>query len=178
MVILKIDAKALGITGQKLVNLDKDMRKIVAKSINKGLTEGKPMAEGLITGRYNIGAPNLGIKRATAATLSGDLKGTGGMLPVSQFGPSTAGKVVSVTILRGNRKAITPGSRGPGISGAFMVGGRVMERRQPERYPIFPVMTIGIPQMLGSKAVSNPTREFMGKVSSSEYGKLVVKAIK
>lgn len=178
MIMLKIDAKSLGITGQKLVNLNRDMRKIVAKSINKGLAEGKPMAEGLITGRYNIGEPNLGIKKANAATLTGGLTASGGMLPVSQFSPSTTGNVVSVSILRGSRKAITPGSRGPGVSGAFMVHGKVMERRQAERYPIFPVSTIGIPQMLKSKAVSNPTRELMGKVSTEEYNRLVIAAVK
>ena len=35
------------------------------------------------------------------------------------------------------------------IKGAFMLNdGRVMERRQPDRTPIFPVSTIGVPQMI------------------------------
>lgn len=178
MIGLKIDAKALGITGTKLVKLEKDMRKHAAASLNKGLAEGKPMAEGLITGRYNVGAPKLGIEKASAGKLEGKLKAKGGMKHVDEFGPSSAGNVVSVSILRGSRKAITPGSRGPGVSGAFIVGGRTMERRQPDRYPIFPVMTIGYPQMLGSKAVSNPTRELMGKVASAEYKKRVLGAMK
>jgi hypothetical protein len=178
MIVLKIDAKALIPVGNKLIALTKNMNKHVAASINIGLNQGKPIAEGLITGRYNIGTPSLGIKRASAGNLSGALKGTGGMLPVSQFGPSQSGKAVSVAILRGSRKVIGPGSRGPGVSGAFMVGGRVMERRQPERYPIYPVMTIGIPQMLGSKAVSNPARDAMTKIMEADLSKRLISAIK
>lgn len=178
MIILKIDARAMIPVGNKLIALTKDIRKHVAASINVGLDQGKPMAEGLITGRYNVGSPNLEVKRASAGNLSGSLKGSGGMKPVSEFSPSVSGKVVSVSILRGSRRPIVPGSRGPGVSGAFMVGGRVMERRQPERYPIYPVMTIGIPQMLGSKAVSNPARDAMTKAMQDDLARRLASAIK
>lgn len=177
MITLTIDARDLIRVGRQLAKLSHNMTKHVATSINKGLNEGKPMAQGLITGRYNIGTPDLGTKRASAGNLEGKLVGTGGMLPVSQFSPSESGKVVSVEIIRGSRKAITPSSRGPGISGGFMARGRVMERRQDSKYPIFPVSTIGIPQMLGSKAVSNPARDYMTEITTNEVGRLFLGSV-
>jgi hypothetical protein len=177
MIALKIDASDLIKVGNQLAKVSRDMPKYTAASINKGIDQGKPMAEGLISGRYNIGTPSLATKHASAGNLEGSIVGSGGMLPVSQFSPSESGKVVSVEIIKGSRKVISSSSRGPGISGAFMAGGRVMERRQAEKYPIFPVSTIGIPQMLGSKAVSNPARDYMTDIATGEVGRLFLGSI-
>lgn len=178
MIGIKIDAHELIPIANGLANLSKGMNKYVAASINAGLDEGKPMAEGLITGRYNIGGVSLDEKKASPGNLKGKISGSGGMLPVDQFSPSEEGNIVSVEIKRGSRRPITAGSRGPGVSGAFMAGGRVMERRQASKYPIFPVSTIGIPQMLGSKAVSNPTRDKITEIASEKLGQLVIGAMK
>jgi hypothetical protein len=167
MIGITIDAKEVIAALKKCQKLSKNLRKIVAEGINKGVDKGKPDAEGMIAARYNVGAPELGIKHASAGDLKGYLQGSGGMKHVSEFAPSSDGQTVSVEIIRGNRRPIGPGSKGPGISGAFIVGGgRVMERRQPEKYPIFPVMTIGIPQMLYYKGISNPVRDGMTEVST------------
>ncbi len=180
----EIDAGDLKRAVEKLQKLDREMLPNIAKAVNKGIDVGKPHAEQMITGIYNIGSPNLGVKHATPGDLVGEVRSGGSRsLPVSQFDPSASGgpigQVVSVHIIRGNRRAIVPSSRGPGISGAFMIGdGRVMERRQDSRFPIFPVSTIGIPSMLGSKKVSNPVRDNMREITLAELVRLIFAAMK
>jgi hypothetical protein len=173
MVKLKIDARDFTKGRQKFAKMEKDIPKHVADSINKSLDVGKPQAEGAIASRYNVGNVSLKVNKASAGKLQGSLEGTGGMKRVEEFNPSMAydpygHQIVSVSIKAGSRNPILPSSRGLGF-GAFMThDGRVMERRQDARYPIFPVMTIGIPQMLGSKAVSNPVRDTMGNTVTKE----------
>jgi hypothetical protein len=166
MISFTIDASDMRRKMAKVIKFTQDFPKKTAASINKGLTEGKTFATKEITGIYNVGggSVNIVVHKASAGSLTGDIDGKGGHRHVSEFSPSVSGKVVSATIIRGSSKAITSSSRGPGVSGAFMVGGRVMERRQAERYPIFPVMTIGTPEMLGSHKVADPTQEYMGQV--------------
>lgn len=177
MIAITIDDSELRAMIAKLASVSREMRTKVAKAINEGLKEAKPFAEGLVSQTYNVATPNLGIKYAGAGNLEGYLKASGGMKPVTEFDPisngAKIGQVVSVSILRGSRKSILSSSRGPGVSGAFMIGdGRVMERRQSERFPIFPVSTIGIPQMLGSRKVSNPARDMMSEKVSDRIGQL------
>lgn len=171
---IKIDASDI-LKGQKIVaNAIKNAPKVVAASMNKALEQTNPEAAGMVSSIYNIGTPSLKVNKASAGNLVGSIEGSGGMLPVSQFGPSEEGnKIVSVSIKRGSRKPIMPSSVG---RGAFMTGdGRVMERRQDSQYPIFPVSTIGIPQMLGSKAISNPIREKIGQITIAEITKRIWK---
>lgn len=174
MVKIHIDDSELRAMIQKLSNVSREMRTQVAKAINNGLKETKPFAEGLVSQTYNVPTPNLGIKYAGAGNMEGYLKASGGMKPVTEFQPMAVGKSVSVEIIRGQRKSIVPGSRGPeSISGAFLLpDGRVMGRRQAERYPIFPVSTIGIPNMLGSKKVSNPARDRMAELIRDRIAQL------
>src|SRR5215467_6295942 len=123
MIKISIESPDFQRVGQELVGLSKNMNKYTANAINKGLTVGKPLAERMTTQTYNIGPPNLGMRKASPGDLDGWLDASGGMLPASQFDPSSTGgqhQVVSVSILRGTRKPITSSSRGPGISGAFM----------------------------------------------------------
>jgi hypothetical protein len=142
--------------------------------MNKALDITNPEAAGMVSSIYNVGTPSLKVNKASAGNLTGSLQGSGGMLPVSQFSPSEEGnRVVSVSIKRGSRKPIMPSGVG---RGAFMTGdGRVMERRQDSKYPIFPVSTIGIPQMLGSKAISNPIRDKLGEITMAEIVKRIWK---
>lgn len=173
MIGITIDTSDLMKQAARFAEVGKNINQSAAASINKGLTTGKPIAEVAISTRYNVNTPTLGIKKANAGNLMGYLKGSGGMLPLSKFNPSTSGKMVSVSIIRGTRKVVGPMSKGPGVSGAFMVGGRVMERRTSSRYPIAPVSTIGIPGMLGSQAISIPIQEQISKLASDELGKLI-----
>lgn len=173
MINLTIDTSDFLRVAEKFASVKKNINKWAAESINKGLDVGKPMAQTSISARYNVGTPALEVKKANSGNMQGSLKASGGMLPVSQFNPATTGKAVSVSIIRGSRKVVGPMSRGPGVSGAFMVGGRVMERRTSGRYPIAPVSTIGIPGMLASKAVGEPVQEKIAELTFDELKRLM-----
>jgi hypothetical protein len=177
MISLKFDARDFIRGAKKAAQLGRDFPKHTAASINKGLDKGKPDGAARVTAIYNVGECPITIHRASAGSLKGDLEASGGMKPATEFGPSSSGgqhQIVSVEIKRGSRRPIVKGSRGPGISGAFMLpDGRVMERRSESHYPINPVYTIGYPQMLGSKAVSNPVRDLMGRIAIEELRKRI-----
>lgn len=174
MLTIKIDDRQFKAMAKKLMKLTTDAPKLIANSINQGLDEGMPFAASTISSIYNIGGVEgqLAVHKASAGSLKGDITGTGGMLPVSQFSPDVSvttgsrgrpAQTITVEIKRGSRKPIMPSAMG---RGAFMIGdGRIMERRQHERFPIYPVSTIGIPQMLGSKAVSIPVQDKIGEVA-------------
>ena len=117
------------------------------------------------------------IKKASWGNLTGSLEAKGAMLPVTLFRPTVkwkpiAGKgrrqFVSATIIRGRKKL---------IRGAFMANGKVMERRQAERNPIYPVSTIGVPYMIGSLNISNQVQERMADVASRQLAHNVAREL-
>lgn len=126
--------------------------KVISESINYGLRSGSTMAAKSVTARYNIASAaikgeGLKVQKANHSNLSGFLKARGPMLPVSLFKP----KVTRLKKL-GGRQRVTAAiirKQGKVIKGAFAIlGNKIFERRQPDRLPIWPVMTIGIPYML------------------------------
>jgi hypothetical protein len=166
--MLKIDYTDLQKGLKAIDKLSRYMRKHIADSMNDGFDKGKPDAESRITNRYNVSAPNLGIKKASPGKLEGEITASGGMKKVEEFSPVIESpaprQVVSVMIIRGRRKSILPSSRGPGVSGAFMPGsGGVLERRSATSEDASPVMTIGYGQMLYYHGISNPVRDLIAK---------------
>lgn len=129
--------------------------KAAANAINKGLVAGRKVATMEIRKKYNIKSGDVKsegfkINNASWGNLTGSLDAKGPMLPVDLFAPKFTFKrtvrrgpkrqFVTVSIKRGSRKL---------VKGAFGDHfGRVLERRQPEKYPVFPVSTIGIPYMV------------------------------
>jgi hypothetical protein len=175
---ISIDTRDLQRAVKKLLKLEKDMRPNIAKAINKGLDVGKPQAETMISSIYNVPTPALGLEKANAGKLEGNIKGSGGMIPVSQFDPVAVGRSVSVSIIRGTRHRIMSTNRGRGGGAFFLPDGRVFARRGDSRYPIAPVMAIGIPRMLGSKKVSEPVRENMTNITMQELTNLIFRSMK
>jgi len=163
----------------KLLGVSKGAPKAISEAINRGLTAGQTYAVKRIRERYNATAAGLKggfrIRKASWTALGGELAARGPMLPVDIFSPSEKGgrqtrkgyiaKSVSVMIIRGSRKVISPTSRGPGISGAFMAKGKVKERRQESRYPIWPVETIGIPYMFGKMEIFESTQHRIEEIT-------------
>lgn len=149
-----------------LEGIAKGYPRAAADAINRGLVTGRKVAVMSIRGKYNIKSGDLKeqgftIKKASWGNLNGSLNAKGPMLPVQLFSPSVKFKrttkrgpkrqFVTVMIKRGSRKL---------VKGAFSDHyGRVLERRQPEKYPIFPVSTIGVPFMVGSMEISNKVQE-------------------
>lgn len=143
-----------------------------AEAINRGLIAGRQEAVKDIRARYNIKAGALKgegmvIKRANWTQIGGTLEAKGPMLPVALFSPTVKTKrvvrrgprrqFVSVTIIRGSRKL---------VKGAFMTGtGKVMERRQEARFPIFPVSTIGVPFMVGYLGIAEKVEAKIAEVT-------------
>jgi hypothetical protein len=117
-------------------------------AIVRALKRGRTIADRSIRERYGIKQQDV-LKQINVEVqgLDGTLEAKGPMLPVSMFKPkiSRTGRV-TVEILKGKRKEL----KGP----VFMKQMKVMERRQPERYPIFPVSTAGIPLMTSVPVVS------------------------
>jgi Prophage minor tail protein Z (GPZ) len=155
-----------------LENIDKGFPKAAAEAINRGLIAGRKVATKGITGRYNIRSSDVKgegmyIAKASWGNIKGALESKGSMLPVSLFSPAarfsningSKRQLVKVTIIKGNRKL---------VKGAFMTkSGRVMERRQKSRYPIFPVSTIGVPFMLGQLGISSNVQKTIETVTAA-----------
>ena len=151
-----------------LRGIAKGFPKAAAEAINRGLVAGRKVAVQGIRQRYKIAAgalkaKGMTVKKATWKRIEGDLAARGPMLPVSLFTPrvkviqGSKRKVVSAEIIKGHRKV---------IKGAFMPkSGRVMERRQTARYPIFPVSTIGVPYMVRHQKLSEKIQETISKVT-------------
>jgi Prophage minor tail protein Z (GPZ) len=142
-----------------------------AEAINRGLVAGRKVATQLIRSRYNLTAAAakgaIVVKRASWGKIGGALEARGPMLPISIFKPTVRTRrvvrrgprrqFVSVSIIKGNRKL---------VKGAFVIpGGKVMERRQAERFPIFPVSTIGLPFMMGQLGILTKVEEVIAKVT-------------
>lgn len=161
----------IAIVPQGFEDAAKQLRKIdgafpeaAAEAINRGLISGRTVAVKSIRGRYAIKASDLKeagmkIKRASWQRVEGSLNAKGTMLPVSLF--SAKSKVRRVG---GKRKVFVFAKiiKGPQklVKGAFMTRpGKVMERRQNARYPIFPVSTIGVPYMVRQRKISGTVQE-------------------
>jgi Prophage minor tail protein Z (GPZ) len=141
----------------------------IQEAISRSLLAGRTAASKGVRDRYNISAgevkANVDLKQASFTNLTGSISYKGPMLPIEAFKPSVRTRrayrrgpiyqYVHATIIKGNRKLIT---------GAFMKGDRVMERKQPERYPIFRVMTIGLPYMVRQTGIVDTIQERMQEV--------------
>jgi hypothetical protein len=142
--------------------------KAITDAINRSLLAGRTAAAKAISARYAIKSSILkeeGIRmeKATYSNLKGNLEISGPMLNVGKFTPVVQmekGKQhVSVTIIRGSKKL---------VRGAFMMkSGRVVERRQPARYPLASVITIGVPQMAAQMQVHEAIQLAMNKTMAT-----------
>jgi hypothetical protein len=144
--------------------------KAAANAINVGLVAARKVAVQKIRQRYAIAASALKgegmkVKKASWAKIAGLLEAKGPMLPVALFSASARWRriggrrirVVSAKIIKGQRKI---------IKGAFMPkAGKVMERRQPVRLPIFPVYTIGVPYMVRKQNIQKQVQVVMAKAT-------------
>lgn len=142
-----------------------------AEAINRGLIAGRKQADQGIRARYNIASAavksELLINKANWSSLSGSLEAKGPMIPLAKFAPTVRLKRVT---RRGPRRqfltaAIIKGARKL-IKGAFMAKGRVWERRQAARTPVFPVSTIGIPFMVGYVGVAPKVEESIARATA------------
>jgi hypothetical protein len=140
--------------------------KAMSRAINTGLLAGRTVASKMIRARYNLTAGSikggLYMHKASSGHLGGTLEAKGPMLPMSAFNPRVKIKNsyqnVYVAIVRGKAKF---------VKGAFQIhGSRIMERRQPERHPIYPVSVIGIPFMLRSHQIMPEVQRRMMEASS------------
>lgn len=160
MMAMHVQIQGFDEAEKMLANVKGGYARAASKAINLGLRAGRTIASKLVRQRYNIRASDLkeqGLQetRATQAKLVGELEARGNMLPVTLFKPSVPrkpgpGKYISVAIVRGARKP---------LKSAFKVGGKIMERRTEERYPIHSVMTIGVPHMVGSLKIAKQVEE-------------------
>jgi hypothetical protein len=87
---------------------------------------------------------------------------TGSMLPVRLFKPTGGKKLksgkrqpVKVAIIKKQSKVIRGAFKAP--------NGQIMERRQPERFPIFPVSTVGVAHMAGQTGVAEKVEKEMAR---------------
>jgi hypothetical protein len=148
-----------------LAGIQNGYPKAAADAINRGLLAGRTAAAKSISARYAITSTNVKsgfeMKKATWSDLTGHLMAKGPMMKVSAFHINVkvvkGHTVVSTIIIKGQKKL---------IKGAFQLpDGRIMERRQPSKFPIFPVMTIGIPPMAGETGVSKEIQTIINKAT-------------
>jgi len=184
--MLAIQIKTTGFkeAEKALANVKNGFPKAATEAINRGLIAGRQEATKDIRARYNIKAGALKgegftIKKASWTAIGGTLEAKGPMLPVKLFSPTVRTKrivrrgpraqFVSVAIIRGSRKL---------VKGAFMTSsGNVMERRQPERYPIFPVSTIGVPFMVGYLGIATKVEERIAEITEKRLAHNVARLL-
>lgn len=180
-VALHIDVVGFKEAEKMLAGIPKAFPRAAAEAINRGLIAGRKVATQGIRARYNIKAAALKgegmkLKKASWGKLEGELGSRGQMLPVSLFSPSARVRrvvrrgprrqFITVAIIKGHRRL---------IKGGFMPGkgGKVFERRQEDRLPIFPVSTIGVPFMIGQKQISVRAQEAIARTTQQRLEHLV-----
>ena len=180
-VALHIETVGFAEAEKMLAGIPKAFPRAAAEAINRGLVAGRKVATQGIRARYNIKAAALKgegmkLKKASWGKLEGELGPLGQMLPVSLFSPSARVRrlvrrgprrqFITVAIIKGHRRL---------IKGGFMPGkgGKVFERRQEDRLPIFPVSTIGVPFMIGSKQISGRAQETIARATQQRLEHLV-----
>jgi hypothetical protein len=160
---------------EKILNAaNRSFPKVARDAILRSLKHGRTVADRSIRERYAIKQGDVlkQIKVEMEGNLEGTLESKGPMLPVSMFSPKQRkkrGSPVTVEILKGRRKEL----QGP----RFMKGAKVMERRQAERYPIFPVSTAGIPLMTSAPEVSKKILSSMQKYAAARLEANVQRAL-
>jgi len=175
--VLTVHPEGFAAAELKLMGVSKGAPKAISEAINRGLTAGQTFAVKRIRERYNATAAGLKsgfrMKKASWEAMGGELAARGPMLKVDVFSPSVRGgrmskrkgyiaQSVSVMIIRGNRRVLNPDARG---RGGFMTPRGVKERRQDSRYPIYPVMTIGIPYMFGKLEIFEGTQKRIDEIT-------------
>ena len=130
---------------------------VVSRAINRGLGTGRKVVAQAVGARYNIKAADIkkgiDVAKATNANPQGELELKGSMLPLRLFTPtggqqlkSGKRKPIKAAIIRRQSKVIRSAFRTP--------NGQIMERRQAERFPIFPVSRISVAHMASQTGVA------------------------
>lgn len=168
-VALTIKAEGFAEAEKALAGIKGGYPTAASRAMNRALGTGRKVVAQAIGARYNIKAAdvksNISEKKATKSFLGAEMEIKGGMLPISLFKPSggqatKAGKrkPIKAAIIKGRTKV---------IRGAFTIpGGKIMERRQDDRLPIFPVSTIGVPFMAGQTGVAEKVEKEMARTAA------------
>jgi hypothetical protein len=152
--------------------------------VNQALRAGRTLATKAIGARYNLTAPAIKkeIEEKKAKKGRGALEAKGPMIPLEKFNPSVKERRISRR--RGARKAqflkvkIRRGGGAKLVPGAFKAKGKVFERRQPKRVPLFSVSAIGVPFMLGSDKVGEQVRKRMDEVFENRRANAIARKLK
>jgi hypothetical protein len=173
-----------------LSSFPKAFPRAATNAINRGLKSGQTLAARTINQNYNMGVGQakgkIAIKKASYDKLAGALDCKGTMLPLHEFHPSVLMRrarvpgqrrgtgpyrqLVRVNIVRGPKKL---------VPGAFQIpDGRIMERRQQEKYPIYPVSGIGVTHMLGALRVGDPVSKQVAEMTQKRLNEQVASLLR
>jgi hypothetical protein len=165
-VVLSIKAEGFKEAERALAGIKDGYPTAAARAINRALGTGQKVVAQAIGARYNIKAgdvkKNIDVHKAKKADPWGEMELTGDMLPVRLFKPTGGQKLKG-----GKRKPIRVAiirKAGKVIRGAFKApNGQIMERRQVDRLPIFPVSTVSVAHMAGQTGVAAKTEKEMAR---------------
>src|SRR6267142_1382954 len=168
-VALTIKAEGFKEAEKALAGIKGGYPMVAAKAINRALITGRKVVAQAIGARYNIKSGDvknkIDDKKATKAHLGGELELKGEMLPITLFKPSGG-----QTLKSGKRKPIKVAVRRNApkeIRSAFRIpGGKIMERRQDDRLPIFPVSTLSVAHMAGQTGVADKVEKEMARTAA------------
>jgi Prophage minor tail protein Z (GPZ) len=149
-----------------LAHIDGAYPVVASRAINRALGTGKKVVAQAVSGRYNLKSgdvkDNVAIHKATRGDPWGEMELQGNMLPVRLFKPSGGKKLktgkrqpIKVAIIKQRWKVLRRAFKAP--------NGQIMERRQPERLPIFPISTISVAHMAGQVGVAGKVEEEMAR---------------
>ena len=168
-VALTIKAEGFKEAEKALAGIKGGYPKVAAMALNRSLITGRKVVAQAVSARYNIKSGDvknkISEKKATKSFLGAEMELKGEMLPITLFKPSggqtTKGgkrKPIKAAIIKGRSKT---------IRGAFKIpDGKIMERRQDDRLPIFPVSTIGVPFMAGQTGVTEKVEDAMARTAA------------
>jgi hypothetical protein len=168
-VALSIKAEGFKEAEKALIGINGGYPTAASRALNRSLVAGRKVAAQAIGARYNLKAADIKAgtdeRKATKANLEAELSLEGGMLPIALFKPSggqiTKGgkrRLIKVAVIRKVSKAIRSAFRIP--------GGKIMERRQDERLPIFPISTVSLAHMAGQTGVSSKVETEMARTAA------------
>lgn len=168
---VSLDIKAEGFkeAERALAHINGAYPTVAARAINRALSTGQKVVAQAVGARYNIKAADIkahiNTHKATKADPWGEMELQGSMLPLRLFKPTGGKKLKSgrrssirVAVIRKSSKVLRRAFK--------MQNGQIMERRQDERLPIFPISTISVAHMAAQTGIAQKVEKEMARVTA------------
>jgi hypothetical protein len=168
-VSINIKAEGFEEARKALAHINGGYPTVAARAINRALGTGAKVVAQAVGARYNIKSAdvkaNINTHKATKNDPQGEVELRGDMLPLRLFKPTGGKKLkggrrssIRVAIIRKRSKVLRRAFKIP--------NGQIMERRQDDRIPIFPVSTISVAHMAAQTGIAAKVEKEMARTAA------------